>query len=380
MNCPIDKTPPVNRRYRILHTESSLGWGGQEIRVLQELQAMRSRGHQVWLAAPVISRIYAEAQAVDIPIVSMDCRRRSYLGSVLKLAGMLRENRMEVVNMHSSRDGWLGGIAARLAGTPVVLRSRHIDVEYRNPWLSRLAFSVLPDRVLTTSEKISQHLTERLSLHPARVVCIPTGVDVEKFKPGMPDLLHGELGVPGDVPLVGMVAVIRSWKGHAVFVQAARLLREQGVKAHFVVAGDGPGRDELRQRVVDAGLQASFSLLGHRGDVPRIMASLAVFVLPSLAHEGIPQAVLQAQAAGVPVVGAKTGGIPEVVAHEKTGLLVEPGRAEELAAAMERLLTSPDLRRELAAAGRASVLQKHTNEVMCEMVENIIRQVTAGSP
>ncbi len=363
------------QRFRILHTESSLGWGGQEIRVLQELKAMRARGHEVWLAAPPISRIYAEAEAVSIPVFSLDCRRLSYVSSTLRLARQLRENRVEVVNTHSSRDGWLGGIAACHARTPVLLRSRHIDVEYRNPWLSRFAFSSLADRVLTTSEKISRHLSERLSLDPALVSCIPTGVDVERFQPGIRGTLHEELRLPPDLPLVGLIAVIRSWKGHAVFVEAASLLRGRGLRAHFVVVGDGPGRDELRRRVAEAGLQDSFSLLGHRTDVPQIMASLAAFALPSLAHEGIPQAVLQAQAAGVPVVGTKVGGIPEVVAHEKTGLLVEPGDAVELADAIGRLLAEPQLRQSLCRAGRESVLKHHTNEIMCAAVEHIIRQV-----
>lgn len=368
----------AERRFRILHTESSLGWGGQEIRVLQELKAMRARGHEVWLAAPSISRIYTEAEAVSIPVFSLDCRRLSYVSSTLKLVRQLRENRIDVVNTHSSRDGWLGGIAARYARTPVLLRSRHIDVEYRNPWLSRLAFSSLADRVLTTSEKISRHLSERLSLDPALVSCIPTGVDVERFQPGIRGTLHEELRLPPELPLVGLIAVIRSWKGHAVFVEAASLLRGRGQRAHFVVAGDGPGRDELRQRVAEAGLHNCFSLLGHRTDVPQIMASLSVFVLPSLAHEGIPQAVLQAQATGVPVVGTRIGGIPEVVQHESTGLLVEPGNAAQLADAIGRLLAEPQLRESLAGAGRESVLKHHTNEAMCETVERIIGQVLIG--
>ena len=274
---------------------------------------------------------------------------------VARLAAWLVRNRVELVNTHSSNDGWLAGLAARLAMRPILIRSRHIEVDYPNRFWSGLAFRILPHHVITTSRRIADRLVAELGISPARVTCIATGVDLARFNRKVEGTLRQELGVDPEVALVGMISVLRSWKGHATFLDAAaRLLGDSKRPVRFVIAGDGPGREELAGKIAREPWKDRVTLLGHRADVPNILASLDVLVLPSYAHEGIPQIILQAQAMSCAVVATTIGGIPEVVEDGVTGLLVPPRDAAALAEKIAALLDDPGLDARLGQNARAN--------------------------
>src|SRR5271156_1936921 len=190
------------RQWRILHTESSLGWGGQELRVLAELEWMRARGHWVALAAHPASAIAKRAKDAGILFYPLRTHKALLPVEIVRLAAWLVRNQVEVVNTHSSNDGWLAGLAARLAVRPILIRSRHIEVDYPNRFWSGLAFRTLPDHVITTSQRIADRLVAELGIPPARATCIATGVDLARFNPGVQGMLHQELGVDPEVALV----------------------------------------------------------------------------------------------------------------------------------------------------------------------------------
>jgi glycosyltransferase involved in cell wall biosynthesis len=355
------------RQWRILHTESSLGWGGQETRVLAELEWMRAHGHWVALAAHPTSVIAERARLSRILFYPMRTHKALLPFEVLRMAAWMIRHRVEVVNTHSSNDGWLAGLAARLAMRPLIIRSRHIEVDYPNRFWSGMAFRLLPHQVITTSQRIADRLVAELGIPPARVTCIATGVDLTRFNPEVEGTLHQELGVDPEVALVGMISVLRSWKGHATFLDAAaRLLGDSKRPVRFVIVGDGPGRDELAGKIAQAPWKDHVTLLGHRANVPNILASLDVLVLPSYAHEGIPQIVLQAQAMSCAVVATTIGGIPEVVEDGVTGLLVAPRDAEALAEKIAALLDDPELDARLGQAARAAIEKHHSLDTMGE--------------
>jgi len=218
-----------------------------------------------------------------------------------------------------------------------------------------------------------------LGISPARVTCIATGVDLARFNPEIEGSLHRELGIDPEVALVGMISVLRSWKGHATFLDAAaRLLGDSNRSVRFVIAGDGPGRDELAGKIAQAPWKDQVTLLGHRTDVPNILASLDVLVLPSYAHEGIPQIILQAQAMSCAVVATTIGGIPEVVEDGVTGLLVPPRHAERLAEKIAALLDDPGLDAHLGQAARANVEKHHSLDAMGERLLALYEKCRGG--
>ena len=367
------------RQWRILHSESSLGWGGQEVRVFTELEWMRAHGHWVALAAHPASAIAGKAREAGLRFYPLQTHKALLPFEVARLAAWLVWNRVEIVNTHSSNDGWLAGVAARLALWPTLIRSRHIEVDYPNRFWSGLAFRILPRYVLTTSQRIADRLVGELGVPSSRVACVATGIDLTRFHPGIEGNLREELGLAPEVALVGMISVLRSWKGHATFLEAAALLlKSLGRSVHFVIAGDGPGREELAGRIAGGPWKDRVTLLGHRADVPNVLASLEVLVLPSYAHEGIPQIVLQAQAMGRAVVATRVGGIPEVVEDGTTGLLVPPREAEALAEKVAGLLADAGLRERLGARARERVERDYSLDAMGERLVGLYGELRRG--
>jgi glycosyltransferase involved in cell wall biosynthesis len=333
------------------------------MRVLAELEWMRAQGHWVALAAHSQGQIARRAREAGIPFRALETRKALLPFAVLELAAWIRRQRIDVVNTHSSNDGWAAGLAARLAGCALV-RSRHIEVDYPNRFWSGIAYRALPHHLLTTSQRIAERLIAELAIPRERVTCVATGIDLQRFHPGLPGTLRQQLGLANEPALVGMVSVLRSWKGHATFLEAAALLLKSGRPIHFVIAGDGPGRAELTEKIGNDPWRGHVTLLGHRADVENVLASLDVLVLPSYAHEGIPQIILQAQAMSRAIVATRIGGIPEVVDDGGTGLLIEPRDAEALAGKISLLLGDPVLRARLGAAARHSVEARHSLDQM----------------
>ena len=325
----------TQRSWRIVHSEASSGWGGQEHRVLAELKGFQLRGAWVALLAPENSEIFQRAREAGIEVRTLDTRKSRYSFTALRLNRWLRANNVQGVNTHSSRDGYVVGAAARLARVPLLIRTRHIDVDYPQPWLSRLAFTTFADHVLTTSEKIAGHLKSTFCLHDDHVSTVPTGIDLARFAPDGPKADLFEKGNPDQHPVVGMVSVLRSWKGHSVFLEAAKLLKAQGIKARYVIVGEGPVRESILQKISECNLSVETSLTGYREDIPEILRALDVLAIPSTGHEGIPQIGLQALACETPVVGSDAGGIPEIIQSGATGRIVKTSDGGQLADAIE---------------------------------------------
>jgi glycosyltransferase involved in cell wall biosynthesis len=369
--------------WTVAHTEASLGWGGQEIRVFEEMKAMRDRGHRMLLVAQPHSKIFEYATQSGFQVFAMTADRLKYPGSILKLARTFRQHQVDVVNTHSSRDGYIGGIAARFARVPLIIRTRHIDVDYPNKKISRFGFHTLPHHVTTTSQLIVKKLIDQLGLRPDAVSCIPTGIDLDKYAPRHNESspLRPALLTAGTSRLIGMVTVLRSWKGHRIFLEAIHALQKTDSlsDSHFIIAGEGPMRQLIESWIEELEIEDRVTLIGHREDVPELLRALDILVLPSYAHEGIPQIVLQAQASGTPVIGTTAGGIPEVITDEQTGLLVTPKDGISLAGTIKKLAENPELASRLAANALEFARTHHSLEKMCASTEKLYHRYLSGN-
>ncbi|MDX2227946.1 MAG: glycosyltransferase family 4 protein [Verrucomicrobiae bacterium] len=362
------------RQLTIIHTEASPNWGGQEIRVFGEMISLRARGHRVMIVTPADCPLFLKSQASGIPAIALTFRNNLFLKNLLFLRNLFRRERADVVNPHSSKDGWVASLAARMAGVPLILRSRHIEVDYPKSFLSRHAFTTLPHHVVTTSERIRQRLIHELGVAHNRIDCVPTGVDLPQFDPSLKSRLRSELGLGDSVRIVGMVSVLRSWKGHADFLHAAAQIAKERTEVHFVIAGDGPQRGEIDRKIAELGLEQKVTPLGHREDVANLLAGYDCLVLPSHGREGVPQIVLQAHAMETPVVATRVGGIPEVVTDQKTGLLTPPQNAASLARAIGHVLDDPAAAKARAKAARGFVEKCHSQAVMADHLEILYRR------
>jgi glycosyltransferase involved in cell wall biosynthesis len=355
---------------RILHTESSCGWGGQELRIISEAQGLIERGHEVRIAAPPESRIYGEALRRGVPADAVPIARKGVRG-LLALRRLLARRRPDVVNTHSSTDTWLAALAlATLRAAPPLVRTRHISAPIPRNAGSRWLYRAATAHVVTTGERLREQVVRETGLAPERVSSVPTGVDLERFAPGDRGAARDRLGLPRDAFIVGIVATLRSWKGHRFLVEAAA--RRDWM---LVIVGDGPGAANLRAQVAALGIEARVRMPGNQDDVVPWLQAFDAFALPSYANEGVPQALMQAMACGVPVVSTPVGAIGELVRDGGTGLVVPPQDAAALGAALARLENDAELRTSLARRARAHVRERFAREAMLGRMEAVFRSV-----
>ena len=358
-------------KLRILHTEASTGWGGQEIRILDESAGMQARGHTLRIAAPAEAPIVEAARKRGLGADAIPLNRRRLAG-LRGLLAVIDAFKPDVIVTHSSTDSWLAAFATRLFRRRVaVVRTRHLSTPIAAGPLNRWLYGWVPRRVVTTGEALRTMLIERLALDPAHVVSVPTGTDLARFFPGDRAQARRALAL-ADGPLVGIVATLRSWKGHRFLLQALGDQRLANVR--LVIVGDGPQEQALRQQVEELGLRARVQFTGQQSDVAPWMRAFDVMALPSTGNEGVPQALMQAMACGIPVVTTPVGAIPELVRDGETGLMVPAENVPALAGAIARLLGDKALAGRLAAAGRDLVVAKHSSAAMLDAMEDVLRR------
>jgi glycosyltransferase involved in cell wall biosynthesis len=356
----------------IVHTESSLGWGGQEIRILSESHGLIRRGHEVKLLCPSEARIYAEAKRWGVPAIALPIARKRPVG-VKVLYEWLKRNRCDVVSTHSSTDSWLAAFALLALGRRVpMVRTRHISAPVPKNWLSRWLYTRATARIVTAGESLKKELIERNGFPPARIDSVPTGVDARRFRPGDRRAARQALELPQDKILIGIVATLRSWKGHRYLIEALAGLPE----AALVIVGDGPMREVLETEVEKRGVRSRTSFAGNQPDVVPWLHALDIFALPSYANEGVPQALMQAMLVGLPCVTTSVGSIGEVAIDEATALVVPPHDSDALRKALRRLMDDTALRKKLGEAARRLCTTNYSYDGMLARMEAIYRQVS----
>jgi len=358
---------------RIVHTESSCGWGGQELRIIVESEGMLARGHEVCVVAPPESRIFAETRRRGIPSRAAPIARKGLRG-LWALRRVLSERWADVVNTHSSTDSWLAALALlTLPGAPRLVRTRHVSTPITGHPLNRWLYRSAAAHVVTTGERLREQVMRETGLAATHVTSVPTGIDLARFSPGDRAQARARLGLPADAFVVGIVATLRSWKGHRYLVDALADLPA----ALLVMVGDGPGADNLRAQVKALGVESRVRMPGNQDDVVPWLQAFDVFALPSYANEGVPQAIMQAMACRIPIVTTAVGSIGEIVADDQTGLFVQPQSAESLRVALERLRAEPELRQRLARAGYEQARARFASAIMLERMERIFGAVAA---
>jgi len=358
----------------ILIAESSMAMGGQELAVLLHADGLRRRGHAVRLVLEPGSAILRKAEAQGFAVEPVAMRRLRYPTAILTFRRLMQRHRPALVHVNSSRDSWIGGIAARLTSPRVpVVRSRHISTPLKQTFTTRLLYRRLMDFVIVTgSERTRRALIERDGLAADRVAAFPIGIDTEEFKPGPPATdLRKELGVPPSQRLVGLISYLRSYKGHEYFIEAAARVLPCAQEVTFLIVGEGPEARPLQARIAERHLTTQIRMLGFREDLVNIFRSLDLFVMPSVEGDTIPQVLMQALAMGLPVVSTTTGSIPDVVQHGTTGFVVPPRKADALAERIVALLGDPGLRIAMGRRGRALVEREYALSRMLDRLEEV---------
>lgn len=358
--------------YSILHTESSCGWGGQELRVLTEAQGMLARGHGVHLVCPPHAPLYAAAQVRAIPVTPLPIGDKQLRGVWALSAWLHGHGPFQIINTHSSTDAWLVALARKLVRWEgVVVRTRHVSTRVPRNLTTRWLYQRATDHIVTTGEALRRQLHRDNGFSMDRMTSVPTGVDLGRFVVGDQTAARAALGLDPSRRYLGIVATLRNWKGHTYLLDSLRQWAQTWLDWDVIIIGDGPQRENLARRVTDLDLQTRVRMVGNQDNVPHWLQALDIFVLPSYGCEGVPQSVMQAMSCGLPVVSTTVGAIDEAVVHEQTGLLVSPRRTDVLTAALVRLMGDPALRARMGAAGRERAQARFGMDGMLVAMEGV---------
>jgi len=302
---------------------------------------------------------------LGVPTFQLHAPRGISPSGLWQLLRLVRRVRPQVLHTHLLRADLYGGLAGRLSGVPVVLTSQYAlfpcarAVKRRSDRVLDRLCRLFATDALAVSEAVRRDLIDRVGWPSDRVHTVRTGLDFDAWPSNLPVGMQWRKswGIDTDSPLIVTVARLSYEKGLEVLVEAAALVSSEFPNARFLIVGEGPAAGSLAEQIAQLDLKGVVHLAGFHQDVPSILSAADLFVLPS--HmEGLPNAVLEAFAAGLPVVASAVGGLPEAVEHERTGLLVPPGDAPALAAAVCRLLREPQFARLVARQGSQAAREK----------------------
>ena len=368
---------------RVLHVTTGKTWRGGEQQLLYLTRGLARQHLSQQVVCVRDSPIHRRLADESLPTVPMAIRNEIDVFALRRIVDHARRFRPDVMHLHTSQAHGLGAVAARCLGRrrPAVVVTRRVDYSiFRHTFLGmdRIKYHPGADQVLCVSDKIRSVLESdglpSSMLHVAR-----SGIDLARFDQGPVDraAVRASLGVPDDALLIGNVAHLADHKGQRYLIEAFPAVRKALDDVWGVIVGDGKLRADLRARAVAADVSDRLLLAGFRSDVPQVLHALDVFAFPS--HmEGLGTSVLDALACRLPVVATVAGGIPEIIEHERHGLLVPPKDPDALAAALIRALRHPDEAKTWAAAGRARVEASFTYERTAQETRRAYARALSG--
>jgi glycosyltransferase involved in cell wall biosynthesis len=366
------------RRPRVLHLINSFEIGGTERQAVALLRRLNSERYDVRLAAlRNVGPFYGEIEerfpnVQEFPLTSF--YNLNAVRQLARLRALMASERVDILHAHDFYAGLIGAAAARLAGVRVIACQRHLKLSDRpvHEWGTRVIHR-LAHRILVNSEAIRDHILSRDSAQANKIVVIKNGIssvaDSSETR-NLHERLCRELEIDNDSKIIGMVARLQPVKGHRFFLEAASRVIAREPKAQFVLVGDGPLKSDIEDQAAHLGIKDRLHMLGDRTDVARILASFDLLVLASL-HEGLPNAVMEAMAAGVPVVATAVGGTKELITDGETGYLTAPADADALSERITFALVNERDRIKVAASGRQFINVEFGMERMVESVEKL---------
>ena len=326
----------ADARPRVLHLITSFEIGGTERQAVELLKRLDPERYDVRLAVirnegPFYREI--EARFPDVPEFPLTSFYNvNAIKQLVRLRRLMMRERIDILHTHDFYSGLIGGVAARLAGVRVLAAQRHLKLSGRRVHkVGMRLIHRLAHRILVNSEAIQDRILEHDDALREKIVIVRNGVEPATILRAQARAeLKRELGTGDAVKLIGIAARLQPVKGHRFFLEAAAAALGNEPDAHFVLVGDGPLRPVLEKQAKHLGIADRVHLLGDRTDVAQLIPAFDLLVLSSL-HEGLPNAVMEAMAARVPVVATAVGGTKELISDDETGYLAAPGDASALA-------------------------------------------------
>ncbi|HEC26115.1 MAG TPA: glycosyltransferase family 1 protein [Gammaproteobacteria bacterium] len=339
------------------------------MRIVKEAQGMAELGHDLTLLCPDEAEIGALAKKHGLNVHLLPIGRKK-IAALLALRTWLGENPQDVINTHSSTDSWLIALATRMmADRPAIVRTRHISSPIPANLSSRWLYTKSCDHVVTTGEKLRQTLIDVNHFPAEHITSVRTGINLDYFSPVDQSVVRNKLGMDKKAFIIGIVATLRSWKGHRYLIRA--FSRFSNKNSRLLIVGEGPQWDTLHTLVDKLGLRDRVIFTNRQQNIAEWMNTMDVFCLPSYANEGVPQALMQSQACGIPAITTLNGSINEAVIPDKTALIIEPRNSDAVLAALEQIYKDNKMISTMSEAAHLNAQKNFSSQQMIEKMDAV---------
>ncbi len=365
---------------RIVHVNTERTWRGGESQVFNLVRGLRRLGHQVEIVAMPGGVLARRCREESLPVFDLEMRSDADILSAWRLTRRLARFPCDVLHAQTSRAHAIVLLARMLGARARCVVSRRLDFPIRKNLPNLLKYrSARVDAYIAVADVIRDVLVEA-GVEAKRVTVINSSIELERFT-GTADhraAVREELGVPLDAPVIGNVAALAWHKGQKDLISCMPFVLEAFPGARLIIVGDGDEREALHRQASDSRLDGRIVFTGRRDDVPRLLTAFDVFCMPSYL-EGLCNSVLEAFAMRRPVVATRAGGLPEIVSHERTGLLAPPRDPRRLAEGLIRMLSDRPLAERVAAAGYSLVHERFGVERMVSRTADLYSNLMVES-
>ncbi|MFB3068191.1 MAG: glycosyltransferase family 4 protein [Acidobacteriota bacterium] len=369
---------------RILHVHTLSVVSGSGIGALRTMQGSANCGAEVGLASAPggkLETLVRDAGMQFYPIRNFVSELSPFkdFHALWQLDRLFARERFDLVHTHNSKAGFLGRLAARKNHVPVVIHTVHgFPFHEAEKWVLRHLFIALEriaagwcDQMIAVSQPMVEWAQREKIAPPEKFVKIYSGIEVERFRDQAPrPELKRQFGIEAEELVIGIVSKLWEGKGHEHLIDAMARLLESGYRVKLLIVGDGYLEEKLREKVKSLGIEKAVVFTGFWSNVPEMTAILDVSVLPSF-YEGMGRVVLEAMAAGKPVVASRVGGLTELVEDQVSGYLIPPGDVNALVKRLKTLITDPDLRQKMGQEGAHRIRPEHSAETMVKMTHQV---------
>jgi len=351
----------------LFQIDAGTEWRGGQRQALFLARELKRNGFRFTFVVQPDSPLHQKAAEEGLPVLPLRMKSEMDVLASLRLAGAMKREGCVLAHFHDAHAVAVGGRAARRARVPIRIISRRVDFPLKRNPFSRSKYAKNVDLIIAISEGVKEVLIKG-GIPPAAIEVIPSGIDFSPFDAVKErDFLRQEFRFSPEDYLVGIVAALEDHKGHQYLLEAARLIKLRAPKIKIVIVGTGSLDLDLDQQARELQVDDLVFFLGFREDVPRILASLDLFVLSSKL-EGLGSSLMDAMASRLPVVATEVGGIPEVVVKNETGLLVPPRDPFRLADAIIQLYQDRSLAARFGKRGYEVVHEKFSAEAMARRI------------
>lgn len=357
----------------VLHLSSEKSWRGGEQQIAYLIQELNCLGINNQVACRRHSAFEIYYQRQHRPFVSLPFANGIDLYTALAIKNLCRQQNIDLVHIHSAKSHSIAVLSATLGNpTPMVL-SRRVDFPIRQNRSTQWKYNHPSIRKIVCVSEAIERIVRRGIKVPDKCTTVYSGVDIHRFRPPI-GFLRKRFSLDDTTLLVVNTSAIADHKDYFTFVDTAQAFQSSGLDARFIIIGDGPEREAIRQYIAQRNLESTVLMTGFINNLEEVLPEADIFLITSKT-EGLGTSVLDAFACRVPVVATRAGGIPEMVIHQQTGLLAEIGDATMLAKHLETIMQKAALKERLIKNAYQHLLNHFTKEKMAQGTVNIYQSL-----